>query len=304
MRIFKNKFFIIALCTALAITVCATVLSIVGVTSPLRSIFGTIFAPIRWCASQISQGFAGFTAYFTEFDRISEENAELRAQLAELERQLAEAEAAKAENDSLREYFGLESLIADWELLDATVIAREAGSYTTLYTLNRGSFHGIEKNMPVITSDGLVGYVREVGPTFCKVVPITETTSSVGAYVKRSGAAGVVQGDFALRQDGLCTLVYADADADILVGDMIVTAGTGTIYPAGITIGYVTALEPDEFSRTYKATITPAADLAGEGRVMIITSYDIIPADEIGVGDGSLPADTDAEGEGATEVTQ
>ena len=124
MRIFKNKFFIIALCTALAITVCATVLSIVGVTSPLRSIFGTIFAPIRWSASQISQGFAGFTAYFTEFDRISEENAELRAQLAELERQLAAAEAAKAENDSLREYFGLESLIADWELLDATVIAQ------------------------------------------------------------------------------------------------------------------------------------------------------------------------------------
>ena len=171
MRIFKNKFFIIALCVALAITVCATVLSIVGVSSPLRSIFGTIFAPIRWCASQISQGFAGFTAYFTEFDRISEENAELRATLAELERHLAEAEAAKAENDSLREYFGLESLITDWELLDATVIAREAGSYTTLYTLNRGSFHGIEKNMPVITADGLVGYVREVGPPSARWFP-------------------------------------------------------------------------------------------------------------------------------------
>jgi rod shape-determining protein MreC len=67
-----------------------------------------------------------------------------------------------------------------------------------------------------------------------------------------------------------------DADADIRVGDRVVTSGTGGIYPRDLVIGYVTEVIPDEFSRTLTATVRPAATLTDLDRVMIITSYETV----------------------------
>ena len=278
MRFFKNKFFIIALSVALVLATSATVLSMMGIESPLRSILGTIATPFRWGAAKISQGMAGFAAYFNEFDRISEENAALRQEIAALREELATAKEAEAENEFLRSVVGLESLDPEWKICEATVIGRESGSYMTVYTLNRGSLHGISQGMPVINELGVVGYVKEVGAAWCKVIPITETVSSLGAYIKRSGASGIVSGDYSLRESGLCRLSYIEEGADIEAGDLIVTSGTGTIYPAGLVVGVVKEMVPDPFGRTYTATITPAVDFDNLSRVMIITSYSLVRA--------------------------
>ena len=124
MRLFKNKFFVIALAIALVLTTCTTVLSVMGVASPLRSVLGAVALPFRWCAAKVAQGLAGFSAYFTEFDRLREENSELSREVAELRQRLADAERMAEENAALRELFGLESLEVEWELVDAVVIGR------------------------------------------------------------------------------------------------------------------------------------------------------------------------------------
>lgn len=275
MRFLKNKFFISALIAALLVATSATVLSVMGIKSPLRSIFGTLASPFRWVFSQAAEGMAGFSAYFTEFDRLAEENAGLRSEVESLRLELDKARQAKEENEFLRGVVGLENLRPEWRLREATVIGRESGSYMTVYTLNRGSLHGVSRGMPVITESGVVGYVREVGLAWCKVVPITETSSTLGGYVGRSGAAGIVSGDYTLRKDGLCRMSYIPDGADIQEGDIVITSGTGTIYPAGLVIGTVSALVADGFSRTYNATITPAVDYDGITRVLIIISYTV-----------------------------
>ena len=131
--------------------------------------------------------------------------------------------------------------------------------------------------MPVVTADGVVGSVCEVGLGFCKVVSIIETTSSVGVYVKRSGASGLLTGDMKLREDGMCLITYIDANADIRVGDLIVTAGTGSIYPAEIVVGVVAEIIPDDISRTLTASVIPSAQLEGLKFVSVITDYTIKP---------------------------
>ena len=276
-KFLKNKFFIATLAVALILTTSATVLSVMGVGDPLRNIFGTLTAPLRWCATKISQGIDGYKIYFAKIDELVEQNNALAAENAQLREQLAEAKRAEAQNEYFREYLGLPWLENNWSVTDATVIGRETTAYRTTYTLNRGSLHGIKKGMPVVTADGVVGSVVEVGMAYCRVSAIIETASSVGVYVKRSGADGILSGDLRLREQGMCLISYLDADADIQVGDLIVTAGTGSIYPAELTVGVVTELIPDEFSRTLTAAVRPAADLDGLRTLMIITEYTVTP---------------------------
>lgn len=296
MRFFKNKFFIIALSVALILATSATVLSVMGIESPLRSIIGGIATPFRWGAAKISQGIAGFAAYFTEFDRLTEENVALRGEIAELREALAASRADAGEIEFLRGMMGLESLDPEWELCGAVVIGRESGSYMTVYTLNRGSLHGVKENMPVITAEGVVGYVRELGAFWCKVIPIMETISSLGGYVQRSGASGIVAGDYSLRQSGRCRMSYIEEGADIEEGDLIITSGSGAIYPAGLVVGVVEEMVADPFGRTYTATIVPAVDFDRLSRVMIITSYRLAERTE--------PSDGGEAGENGGESSQ
>lgn len=280
MKLLKNKFFLTLLCIALAITVSATVLAIMGVEDPVKNIFGTLTVPLRWCASKISYGIQGFGVYFSSVEELTEQNAELRRQNAELRQQLSDALSAAKQDEYLRGYLGLGWLENDWTVRDAVVIGRETGSYRTLYTLNRGSMHGIKVGMPVVTASGLVGKVEQVGLGYCNVVSVLEPSSSVGVYDARSGVSGLLVGDLSLRDDGFCKVSYVDIDADVMVGDLIVTAGTGSIYPAGLTVGRVSALEPDPYSRTMNVIVTPTAELDSLYTVMIITDYSVVAYDK------------------------
>ena len=137
--------------------------------------------------------------------------------------------------------------------------------------------------MPIITETGLIGHITEVGATWSKAVVITETASAVGGYIERSGALGVVEGTYELRTDGLCRMVYIEADSDIRIGDKVITSGIGGIYPRGLLIGRVSAVEVDENSRTLTATIEPAAELDSVSKVMIVTEYGVVEEDGNGV---------------------
>jgi len=153
-------------------------------------------------------------------------------------------------------------------------VSREAGNYSTVLTLNRGWIHGVKQDMPVITSEGVFGYVKEAGLDWCKVVSIVETASSVGAYTDRTGAQGVVQGDVDLREGGTCLMQYTK-DADIRIGDRVFTAGgEESLYPSGLLIGEVVDIKADDAG--LRVEVKPSVDftdLDAIDRVMIVCGY-------------------------------
>ena len=153
------------------------------------------------------------------------------------------------------------------------IVSRESGNYMTVFTLNRGSLHGIKVNMPVITKDGIVGCVSEVGLNWSKVTTIIESASSVGAYVPRSGESGIVSGDFSLKNEGKCKFSYVSQTADIVVGDRVLSSGMGSVYPADLPIGRVVEIGEDEYNRTFVATVEPAVELSSLQWVMIVTGF-------------------------------
>ena len=274
MRIFQNKFFLICLCIALVLTIVPSVFSLMGYRSLAKNIVGTVTMPVRWVATVIGDSFSGFGKYFGSIKALNDQNQALIEENAALKEQLADAELLERENERLRDYLDMKNQYPSFSMEEGMVISHSSGNYITNFTLNRGTLHGIAVNMPVVTKDGIVGYVVEVGLNWCMVSTLIETATSVGAYIPRSEVVGIVSGDYSMRQEGTCKISYIDADADIQIGDVVYSSGTGSVYPADLKIGTITSIEVDEYNRTLVATVSPAVDFSELKWVMIITGYE------------------------------
>lgn len=276
MKFFKSKFFVICVAVALLLVLVPSMLSVFGYSGIVRSALKTVATPFEWCGTQVANAINGFVDVFTEYDELRAENEELRQKLSELEDNAYENEVLRDQNDWLKKYLGLKTQNPSVEVTNATVIARESGNYATVLTINRGSVHGILKRMPVITEDGVFGYVSECGLDWSKVVTIVETASSVSVYSERTGITGVVEGDTALREKGYCLMTYIPANADIKVGDRIFTSGSGSIYPSGLLVGEIVEISADEQTRTLSAVIKPSIDFTdvdGINNLMVVIGY-------------------------------
>lgn len=271
MNTFKSRFFLVLLVIAVFFVTVSSVLSLTGNSFIVRNTVNVISFPFRYVANFIGNGAEGFVRYFKNIDKLIDENNALKEENKNLRDELADKNAAIEENDRLRDYLELYETHTSYYFKEATVIGYESSSYMSTLTLNVGSLHGISKKMPVIVTDGIVGHVSEVGLNWCRVVTLIENYSSVGAYTDRTGALGVVEGDYSLKDSGLCYFKNIKADADVKVGDKVVSSGVGSIYPEGFEIGEVVEIKSDSVSRTLVAKIKLSADLTSLTKVMVLT---------------------------------
>ncbi len=288
-QFFKSKFFIILVIIAMAATVLPTTLSLMGHGGVVRDAVSVLFVPFRALAGYAADGIEGFVSYFGEFDRIREENREMRETLEDIEGRLYDADALRSENEWLKSFLSLKRENPDFTFCDAVVAGRESGNYKTILTLNCGTAHGIAVGMPVISYEGIVGMVSEVGLTSCKVTPFMQYGSSVGVALERSGDVGILENTYELQKEGLCIINYLSEGADVAVGDRVVTSGLGSVYPAGLAVGRVCEVYPDEFTRDLVAKVEPFVDIESLTRVMVVTAYDydgvVTPSENAPTGD-------------------
>lgn len=272
---FKTKAFFVLITLVILLGGIPTILSAMGQGSLVKDVCMAIVTPCLRGARALGDGMRGFGEYFSEFDRLKEENKLLAERVKELESEVYDAELLKEENEWMRSYLGAKRAHTDFVFCDANLIGSDGGGYISSFTLDRGSTSGITEGMPVVTSDGVVGRVTEVGLTFCRVSTIINYDSSIGAYVSRSGEVGLVDGDFDLRRDGMCRLEYLEFGADVEVGDKVYSSGLGSVYPRDLYIGEVVEITGDEYNHTKIAVIRPAADLEKLSKVMILTDYTV-----------------------------
>ena len=230
-RFLKNRFFIFVVVLALILTVVPTVLNLSGKSTYVRNFVNILMTPVQKGFHYVTDAIDGFSSYFTKFDEVVRENAQLKEEITKLNNRLYNAEKTEELNQWLTAFLDMKRMHTDFTFAEAMITGRENANHMTVCTIDRGTVHGIEKGMPVVTPDGVLGYVDEVGTTWAKVHTLIESTTAIGACIERTGALGLLEGNFALASDGICRITYLDADADIRVGDRVVTSGTGGIYP-------------------------------------------------------------------------
>lgn len=267
----RTRFFIIAASIAVFLTVVPTVLASMGRGDILRSAVNLIATPFRSAAVFCGNAVDGFFDYFTEFDRLKEENASLREQLNEAQSKNDAADAALAENEWLKSFLLFSREHPEYALIDARAVGREPGDYISSFTINKGSSAGIKQNQCVITPEGLVGYVYEVGLNYAKVRTVISDGTVVGGICDRSGAYGTLEGVYGYSGKATCKMVCADSNADVKVGDVIKTSGVGSVYPYGFTVGKVSSVEVDEYSRELIVYVETSVDFLSISRVIVIS---------------------------------
>ena len=239
-----------------------------GVTAP-RDLIGFIATPFASFGTWVKNGTEDIINTFAEFSELKKENEELKKQVAKLETELADTYTNEVEIERLKKLVNVIETSHDLQYVAADIVSVSADGFGSTFSVNKGTLDGIKLNSVVVSCDGLVGKVTDIGFNWATVTAITDPSMSVGATVKRSEATGVTESDVSLRAKGLLRLSYLTADASVIRGDIVFTSGLGGVFPAGILIGKITEVESEENGLSQNATIEPAASLDGLRRVYI-----------------------------------
>lgn len=208
------------------------------------------------------------------YDELLQENETLKQENAELREQLADYYDVKEENEKLREYYDLKKENPSYKIQPATVIRRDTNDDFYSFTLDIGSSQGVSVNDPVITENGLVGWVSQVDLGTCKVKTILSPDTKAGAVDKQSGDTGIVSGSTSLCDDNLTGFTKIAENNKIKEGDMIVTSGTGGVYPGNLIIGKVKEIKFNSYDTSRYAVIEPYEDIRTITSAAVITEFD------------------------------
>ncbi|MEE1319814.1 MAG: rod shape-determining protein MreC [Ruminococcus sp.] len=208
------------------------------------------------------------------YDELIKENEKLRQENAELREQLADYYDIKEENEKLWEYYDLKKQNPSYKIQPANVIKRDTNDDFYAFTLDIGSSSGVSVNDPVITENGLVGWVSQVDLSTCKVKTILSPDTKAGAVDKQTGDTGIVSGSTSLCDDNLTSLTKIAENNKIKEGDMIVTSGTGGVYPGNLIIGKVKEIKFNSYDTSRYAVIEPYEDIRTITSAAVITEFD------------------------------
>ncbi|OIJ10267.1 rod shape-determining protein MreC [Anaerobacillus arseniciselenatis] len=215
---------------------------------------------------------AGLFENLDEMRNLYEENRILKAHLDDYAQIAVEVNVLRRQNDQLKEALDIEESLFDHELKPALVIHRSPDRWNEFIGVNKGEQHGVEVDMAVITSKGLVGKVNNVSQFTSTVQLLTDhdRTNRISAMVDAEDTEvyGFIEGYD--EQTGALMLRKIEADAKIEVGQTVITSGLGGIFPKGLLIGEVMSVEADEYGLTKNAYIEPSASFHNLDYVLIV----------------------------------
>jgi rod shape-determining protein MreC len=238
-----------------------------------ESLVGRLLAPVQKGLYSATEAVGNFFSRMFAGSDLEAQNQELEARVAELEAQLQDYQELKRENDRLRDLTGFVTENQEFTYVGAKVIYKAPGHWFNIIVISAGLKDGVRVDMPVVTSDGLVGRVVDCGPNFSRVMAIVDSSSGVDAIVERTRDIGIVTGATTVGEENkLLTLSHLPLDADLVPGDTVITSGLSGVFPKGIPIGEVSEVSPSSDGMSNKAFVTPWVDFQHIEEVLVITT--------------------------------
>lgn len=238
-----------------------------------NSVVSTAFNGLTKGLFQVSAS-ATASADTADPEQLKAENEKLKEENAMLRQQLADYYDTKEENDKLWKYYDLKKQNPSYSIRPANVIRRDTLDDFYSFTLDIGSADGVHTNDPVITDNGLVGWISRVDATTCTVKTILSPDTKAGAVDKQTKDSGIISGNASLCDKNLTQLTKIAEDNTIAEGDMVVTSGAGGVYPDNLIIGKVKELKFNSYDTTRYAVIEPYEDIRTVSAAAVITDFD------------------------------
>lgn len=265
----KNRNTLIIL-TIICISAIALTASDVVSVSPLKEAASVLVVPFQ-------KGINSIGRVFVNASESMQDSAELSAQINELEDQVAQLEEEntilaqeRQELQRLRDLYDTDTGYSQYDKVAANVISKDPGNWYSSFVIDRGSNDGIEVDMNVIASGGLVGLVTEVGSNWATVRSIIDDSSSVSASTVTTDDTCIVNGDLTLADEGLLYFDQMNTEESVVAGEQVVTSHISDKYLPGILIGTIYDINEDSNHLTKTGYILPAVDFSSIHEVLVI----------------------------------
>ena len=232
---------------------------------PVGRVLLDALAPFQVVFSAIGRSTGRLWSGYVDLVDAQRDKQRLQERVAGLESELLRLNELERENVRLAELLAFRARLQG-TAYGAHVIGRDPGPLSKTLTIDRGERDHVHRGMAVLAPQGVVGQVVEASQTAARVVLLTDHNSGIDALVQRSRARGIVQGD----TDGSCNMNYLNRDADVVVGDSVLTSGLDGIFPKGVVIGEVVEVSRRHNGLLQAATVRPSVALDRLEEVLVV----------------------------------
>jgi rod shape-determining protein MreC len=230
-----------------------------------------IIGPFQTAISHVSNYVSGFWDKYVDLLDVRQENEELRGELLKYKVANIEYREAVATNVRLQKLLELKESLPP-PTLTAEIIGKDPSSWFRTLTINRGSSDGVQKGMPVVTVEGVVGQVLTSSPNYSKVLLATDPNSAIDVITQKTRVQGIAKG---LGREAYA-LHYILKSAEVEKDDYILTSGLGGVFPKGLMVGTVAAVKKSRRGMFQEIEIKPAVDFSQlEYLIIIMKKYSL-----------------------------
>ncbi len=222
---------------------------------PLQYLVDLPFAVGNWASESLASR-----------QTLLEENRALREKQLTLQFRLQKFEAMESENQRLRSL--LQSSSRKWErVLVSELLQVDFDPFRHMVLLNKGSSDDVFEGHPLLDAHGVLGQVVHVSPLSSSAILITDPSHAVPVQVNRNGLRTLAVGT---GKEGVLDIPHLPNNADIQVGDLLVTSGLGLRFPPGYPVATVSAIEKDPTEPFATVSATPLAHLKRTREVLLV----------------------------------
>lgn len=270
----NTKQFIIILCVLIVFCIAS-----ISFSAKEGSLLGRVYNVIGTPFQYIQKGFTAVGtsvrkafSVMTEYDEIKDRIEELEQENDRLQNMENQYNKLKDENETLRELLDLKGYFKDYEMVAANVIAQDISDWFNEFTIDKGSSDGIKNGDVVITADGLVGVVYNCNTFSSKVRSIIDEQYILYGRISRSNELVRLRGTTNENYTARLKLDRIADTTELYIGDTIVTAESGGVYPTGLVLGVVVDIIIDENSTERYAYVEPAVNFTKVSRLFVLVT--------------------------------
>lgn len=273
---FKNKIAVTAVVIILTVIVSSVLVTLFtdGASLP-HKIAGVVISPFQRVVTSVRTGISDFWKVKTKYDELLAENDDLKSQIREMQSLIEKAEQYKHENEKLKELLDIRESNTNMTIESALIIAWNDTSWSSVFTINKGTKSGISLNDCVMTDEGFVGIVTKAEHNFSEVSTLIDSKTSLGSVISRTGVIAVARGDFTLMKESKLRLSNIALGSDVKIGDKVLTSGASGLIPPDLIIGTVDYVKTEKNGMSDYALITPSVDFNELSYVYVVIDFNV-----------------------------
>jgi rod shape-determining protein MreC len=239
----------------------------------VRQVVGTVLYPLQMAALLPRDAVYGVGDYFSTLSSLEKQVRDLRQQQITTAQVLQQAQLYNVENAQLRRLLDARQHVPGKSML-AEILYDARDSASRKVVLDRGIQHGVQLGLPVIDNQGVVGQVTRVFPFTSEVTLLTDKEQAIPVQLLRNGLRSVAYGR---GQSGQLDLRFMAPNADVQVGDILITSGIDGVYPAGLAVARVMQVENNANGAFGRVVCQPLAGIQNHSQLLILMSPPELP---------------------------